>query len=61
VPDGDTAVICVEELTVNAVAVVPPNETAVAPLKPAPVIVTVVPPVAGPVVGEIELTVGAGM
>jgi hypothetical protein len=39
---------------------VAPNVTAVAPLKLVPVIVTVVPPVVGPAVGEIEVTVGAG-
>jgi hypothetical protein len=59
VPDGDVAVICVEELTVNAVAAVPPNDTAVAPEKPVPVMITEVPPPVGPAVGEMPVTVGA--
>ena len=36
-----------------------PNLTAVAPVKPVPVMVTVVPPAVGPVVGLTEVTVGA--
>ena len=36
-----------------------PKLTAVAPVKFVPVKVTVVPPVVGPEVGEIEVTVGA--
>ncbi len=51
--------IWVALLTVKPLAAVPPKVTAVAPVKPVPVIVTFVPPVAGPAVGEIELTVGA--
>ncbi len=35
-----------------------PNLTAVAPVKPVPVIVTVVPPVVGPELGLIPVTVG---
>jgi hypothetical protein len=46
-------------LTVKPVAGVAPNVTAVAPLKLVPVIVTDVPPVAGPEVGDIDVTVGA--
>ena len=38
-----------------------PNITAVAPLKMVPVIVTVVPPAADPLVGEMPVTVGAAM
>ena len=57
-PAGVVAVIVVELLTEN-VAAVPPIVTPVAPVKLAPVIVTLVPPVAGPLVGEILLTVGA--
>ena len=38
----------VGEMTVKAVAAVAPKLTAVAPVKPVPVMVTVVPPVAGP-------------
>ena len=60
VPGGDVAVIWVAELTVKPVAAVAPNVTAVAPVKLVPVIVTVVPPVAGPRVGEIALTAGTG-
>jgi hypothetical protein len=37
------AVICVAALTVKLIAAVVPQSTAVAPVKPAPVIVTVVP------------------
>ena len=51
--------IGVAELTVKPVAAVAPNVTAVAPVKLVPVIVTVVPPAAGPDVGEIDVTVGA--
>ena len=60
VPAGEVAVIEVAELTVKPVAAVAPKVTAVAPVKLVPVIVTVVPPAAGPDVGEIEVTVGAG-
>ncbi len=41
---GVTAVIKVSELTANEAAATAPNETAVAPVNPAPLIVTVVPP-----------------
>ena len=58
VPAGEVAVIDVAELTVKPVAGVAPNVTAVAPLKLVPVIVTDVPPVAGPEVGDIDVTVG---
>ena len=40
VPDAGVAVICVAELTVKEVAAVPPNVTAVAPVKLVPVITT---------------------
>jgi len=59
VPAGEVAVIDVVLLTVNDVALVLPNLTAVAPVKLAPVIVTLVPPAAGPLLGEIEVTAGA--
>ena len=59
VPEGDVAVIDVAELTVNPAAGVAPKVTAVVPEKLVPVMVTVVPPVCGPAVGEIELTIGA--
>ncbi|GAA2344866.1 hypothetical protein Scani_33490 [Streptomyces caniferus] len=50
--------ICVSEMTVNEGACVAPNRTAVAPVKPVPVTVTVVPPAVEPEVGETELTAG---
>src|SRR5262249_10170906 len=59
VPAGSVAVILVADTTVKLVAGVPPNDTPVAPLKLLPVIVTVVPPVAGPLAGDTLLTVGA--
>ena len=59
VPAGAVAVIEVALFTVNEVADVAPKVTAVAPVRPVPVMVTVVPPVAGPAVGLIEVTVGA--
>jgi hypothetical protein len=60
VPAGEVAVICVAEFIVNEVAAVPPNVTAVALVKPVPVRVTEVPPAAGPDVGEMPVTAGAG-
>ena len=57
-PAGATAEIEVAELTVKLVAAAAPKVTAVAPEKPEPVMVTVVPPATGPDVGEIEVTVG---
>ena len=57
---GEVAVIDVALLTVNAVAAVAPKLTAVAPVKPVPVIVTEVPPAVGPLVGLTLVTVGAG-
>ena len=58
-PAGDVAVIDVPLVTVNDVALVAPNETAVALVKPVPVIVTLVPPTPGPAFGDSPLTVGA--
>jgi hypothetical protein len=46
--------------TVAAVAAVPPSITVAPAKKPVPVIVTAVPPLAVPVLGVIEVTVGAG-
>src|SRR5271165_720373 len=60
-PAGVVAVIEVSELTVKLVAGLAPKSTAVAPVKPVPVIVTTVPPGAGPFVGLIEVTVGAAI
>ena len=51
VPDGESAVIVVSLTKVKLEAAVPPNVTAVAPVKPVPVIVTRLPPAVGPEVG----------
>ena len=48
--------ISVEETTVKLVAATAPKATLVAPLKPVPVMVTVVPPVVGPELGEMAVT-----
>ena len=56
---GATAEIWVAELTVKLVAAVPPKDTAVAPVKLVPVIVTCVPPASGPEAGLRPVTVGA--
>ncbi len=58
-PDGATAVICDDDTTVNDDAFTEPNRTAVAPPRPLPVSVTVVPPAAGPCTGETPLSTGA--
>ena len=57
-PAGEFAVIEVAVLTVNEAAAAPPNLTAVAPVKLMPVIVTPVPPAAGPLFGATAVTVG---
>lgn len=57
-PAGERAVIWVELLTVTFSAEVLPNFTAVAPEKLVPVKITLVPPVVGPAMGEINATVG---
>jgi hypothetical protein len=49
----------VAELTVTAVAVTVPNITVAPDRKPVPVMVTEVPPVVGPEVGLMAVTVGA--
>ena len=59
VPPGATAVICVALTTWKLVASVEPKVTAVAPRKPDPVIVTVVPPSEGPLWGDKDATVGS--
>ena len=56
---GEVAVIWVSLSTVKLWAGVLPKSTAVAPVKPMPVIVTVVPPAAGPEDGLTPVTVGA--
>ena len=45
-------------VTVTPVAQVPPTLTEVAPVNPVPVMVTLVPPSVGPLLGLIEVTVG---
>ncbi len=58
-PAGAVAVMLVALTTVMPVAEAAPNLTAVAPVKPVPVMVTEVPPLAGPELGEMAVTVGA--
>ena len=58
---GEVAVIDVALLTVKPAAAVPPKLTAVAPVKPVPVIVTDVPPAVVPLFGLTLVTVGAAM
>jgi hypothetical protein len=55
---GEVAVIAESEVTVNDTAVVLPNFTAVAPVNPLPVIVTVVPPAVLPLLGLTPVTLG---
>ena len=50
--------ISVEETTVKLVAATLLKTTLVAPVKPVPPMVTVVPPAGGPEVGETEVTAG---
>ena len=57
-PAGAVAVMLVELTTVTSVAAVPPRVTAVTPVNLAPVMVMLVPPAVGPLVGEILVTVG---
>ena len=59
VPAGLFAVIVVSLTTVRPVAAVVPKSTAVAPVKPVPVIVTGVPPAVVPLVGLRPVTAGA--
>jgi hypothetical protein len=58
---GDTAVMLESEFTVNDAARVGPKLTAVAPEKPPPTMMTVVPPVRRPPAGETNETAGLGM
>src|SRR5437867_2389189 len=58
-PAGAVAVIDASLLKVKLVAFVPPNFTEVTPVKPEPLIVTVLPPAAGPCDGTSEVTIGA--
>jgi hypothetical protein len=59
-PAGDGTLICVSLLTVKPGALVVPNRIPVVPVKPVPVIITGVPPITGPVGGEMPETAGAG-
>jgi hypothetical protein len=59
VPAGDVAVIEVSLVVAVTVAGVVPKSTAVAPVKPVPLIVTEVPPAVVPLVGDRDVTVGA--
>jgi hypothetical protein len=59
VPGGAVAVIWELELTVKPAAATPPKVTAVVPERPAPLIVTDVPPAVGPAVGLISETLGS--
>ena len=61
VPGGVVAVILVELTTLTLVAGTPLMVTAVAPVKLIPVMVMVVPPATGPIVGEILVRSGTGM
>src|SRR5205085_1790487 len=58
VPAGTVAVICVGESTEYVVASMPPNCTALAPVRFVPVMATEVP--TGPLVGVKEVIVGGG-
>jgi hypothetical protein len=58
VPVGDVAVMELGLFTLKFAAGAVPNFTALAPVKPVPVMVTDVPPVLGPEAGLMEVTVG---
>ena len=58
---GEIAVISVDDTTMNEVAAALPKFTEVAVVRLVPVIVTCVPPVVKPVVGEIEAMTGMEM
>jgi peptidoglycan/LPS O-acetylase OafA/YrhL len=59
-PAGVIAVIVVSLLTFTDVAAKPPTETAVAPVKPVPVMVISVLPKSGPLDGDTLPIVGIG-
>ena len=58
-PAGVVQVADVEEATLKVVQAVPPTDMPVAPVKLVPVMVMVVPPVVGPLVGKMDVSVGA--
>jgi predicted RNase H-like HicB family nuclease len=60
VPGGETAAIEVGELTVKLLAPTDPNFTAVAPMRPVPLMVTKVPPASPPLLGLTLMSAGAG-
>ncbi len=60
-PAGAVALIEVEPVIVKVAGLPDPKSTAVAPVKPVPVMVTGVLPPAGPEVGLTAETVGAGV
>ena len=57
-PAGVTALIVVSLVTVKLAAATPPMVTAEAAVKLVPEIVTLVPPIAGPALGAMPVTVG---
>ena len=57
---GEVMVRVLSSVTCRSVPGVVPNMTVVTPVNPVPVIVTAVPPVAGPLAGEMLVTVGTG-
>ena len=59
-PAGATAVIELSEFTARCGAAFAPKLTRVAPVKPLPAMLTVVPPASGPPAGEMPLTLGGG-
>src|SRR5262249_36516469 len=59
-PVGVVAVSCMVEATLTLVAAVPPMVTVVPVWKLAPVRVTTVPPLLGPLLGVMALSVGRG-
>ena len=61
-PGGEVTMILASSVTVRGLVLdTEPNQTAVAPVNPVPVILTVVPPPAGPPVGDTLVTVGAAI
>ena len=59
VPGGEVTVSCVDDTYVNAAAALGPNITLVVGVKLVPMIVTTVPPDVGPLLGVIDVIVGA--
>ena len=60
-PAGLTATIDVSVIDTMLAAGTRPNSTLVAPLNPEPAIVSSVPPLVGPALGDIELIIGVDM